>query len=164
MIRKFSQFINEAYNDQRPLSVHETINEPFAEFIENVQERMDDYISRINKLLHDMDIAIETTQEELADVIVGEPNIKVDKYLSDITVEFQTNVPSNDEAWDADDSPALDLEQRVNNLLDIRRNEVRAEIYYKPNEEGNCIITLSIYVIDEENFGDFTEVLSKLGE
>lgn len=164
MIRKFSQFINEAYNDQRPLSVHETINEPFAEFIENVQERMDDYISRINKLLHDMDIAIETTQEELADVIVGEPTIKVDKYLSDITVDFQTNVPNNDEAWEADESPALDLEQRVNNLLDIRRNEVRAEIYYKPNEEGNCIITLSIYVIDEENFGDFTEVLSKLGE
>ena len=164
MIRKFSQFINEHYNDQRPLSVHETINEPFAEFIDNVQERMDDYISRISKLLHDMDIAIETAQEELADVIVGEPNIKVDKYLSDITVEFQTNVPSNDEAWEADDSPALDLEQRVNNLLDIRRNEVRAEIYYKPNEEGNCIITLSIYVIDEENFGDFTEVLSKLGE
>lgn len=164
MIRKFNQFINEAYNDQRPLSVHETINEPFAEFIENVQERMDDYISRINKLLHDMDIAIETTQEELADVIVGEPTIKVDKYLSDITVDFQTNVPNNDEAWEADESPALDLEQRVNNLLDIRKNEVRAEIYYKPNEEGNCIITLSIYVIDEENFGDFTEVLSKLGE
>ena len=164
MIRKFSQFINEAYNDQRPLSVHETINEPFAEFIENAQERMDDYISRINKLLHDIDIAIETTQEELADVIVGEPTIKVDKYLSDITVDFQTNVPNNDEAWEADESPALDLEQRVNNLLDIRKNEVRAEIYYKPNEEGNCIITLSIYVIDEENFGDFTEVLSKLGE
>jgi hypothetical protein len=164
MIRKFSQFINEAYNDQRPLSVHETINKPFAEFIENAQERMDAYISRINKLLNDMDIAIETTREELADVIVGEPTIKVDKYLSDITVDFQTNVPNNDEAWDADDSPALDLEQRVNNLLDIRRNEVRAEIYYKPNEEGNCIITLSTYVIDEENFGDFTEVLSKLGE
>lgn len=164
MIRKFSQFINEAYNDQRPLSVHETINEPFAEFIENAQEKMDDYISRINKLLHDMDIAIETTQEELADVIVGEPTIKVDKYLSDITVDFQTNVPNNDEAWEADESPALDLEQRVNNLLDIRKNEVRAEIYYKPNEEGNCIITLSTYVIDEENFGDFTEVLSKLGE
>jgi hypothetical protein len=164
MIRKFSQFINEAYNDQRPLSVHETINKPFAEFIENAQERMDAYISRINKLLNDMDIAIETTREELADVIVGEPTIKVDKYLSDITVDFQTNVPNNDEAWDADESPALDLEQRVNNLLDIRRNEVRAEIYYKPNEEGNCIITLSTYVIDEENFGDFTEVLSKLGE
>lgn len=164
MIRKFSQFINEHYNDQRPLSVHETINEPFAEFIDNAQEKMDDYISRISKLLHDMDIAIETTQEELADVIVGEPTIKVDKYLSDITVDFQTNVPNNDEAWEADESPALDLEQRVNNLLDIRKNEVRAEIYYKPNEEGNCIITLSIYVIDEENFGDFTEVLSKLGE
>lgn len=163
MIRKFSQFINEDYNDQRPLSIHETINKPFSDFIFAAQDRLEAFTSRVTDLLHDMDVAIETAKEELADVIVGEPNIKVDKYLSDITVEFQTNVPSNDEAWEADESPALDLEQRVNDLLDIR-NEVRAEIYYKPNEEGNCIITLSIYVIDEENFGDFTEVLSKLGE
>lgn len=163
MIRKFSQFINEKYNDQRPLSIHETINEPFVEFIENAQERMDVYISRIGKLLSDMDIAIETTKEELADILVGEPNIKVDKYLSDITVEFQTNVPNNDEAWEADESPALDLERRINDLLDIR-NEVQAEIYYKPNEEGNCIITLSTYVINKEKFGEFSEVLSKLGE
>ena len=75
MIRKFSQFINETYNDQRPLSIHETINAPFVEFIENAQERMDVYISRIGKLLSDMDIAIETTKEELADILVGEPNI-----------------------------------------------------------------------------------------
>lgn len=163
MIRKFSQFINEKYNDQRPLSIHETINEPFVKFIENAQERMDVYISRIGKLLSDMDIAIETTKEELADILVGEPNIKVDKYLSDITVEFQTNVPNNDEAWEADESPALELERRINDLLDIR-NEVQAEIYYKPNEEGNCIITLSTYVINKEKFGEFSEVLSKLGE
>lgn len=163
MIRKFSQFINEEYNDQRPLSIHETINEPFAEFIDNAQERLNDFISRIGKLLSDMDIAIETTKEELADILVGEPNIKVDKYLSDITVEFQTNVPNNDEAWEADESPALELERRINDLLDIR-NEVQAEIYYKPNEEGNCIITLSTDVINKENFGEFSEVLSKLGE
>ena len=163
MIQKFSQFINENTNEHEPLSVHETINKPFADFIFTAQDRLDTFISRLTDLLHDMDIAIETAQEELADVIVGEPTIKVDKYLSDITVDFQTNVPNNDEAWEADESPALDLEQRVNNLLDMR-NGVRAEIYYKPNEEGNCIITLSTYVIDEENFGDFTEVLSKLGE
>lgn len=163
MIRKFSQFINEKYNDQRPLSIHETINEPFVEFIENAQERMDVYISRIGKLLSDMDIAIETTKEELADILVGEPNIKVDKYLSNITVEFQTNVPNNDEAWEADESPALDLERRINDLLD-RHNEVQAEIYYKPNEDGNCIVMLEINVINEKNFGEYTDALTKLGE
>lgn len=163
MIQTFNQFINESANEHEPLSVHETINEPFADFIFTAQDRLDTFTSKLTDLLHNMDVAIETAQEELADVIVGEPTIKVDKYLSDITVDFQTNVPNNDEAWGADESPALDLEQRVNNLLDIR-NGVRAEIYCKPNEEGNCIITLNTYVIDEENFGDFTEVLSKLGE
>lgn len=161
MIRNFSQFINESLNQK--LSVHETINEPFAEFVDNAQEKFNEFISRIGKILHDMDIAIETTKEELADVLVGEPTITVDKYLSDITVEFQTNVPNNDEAWEADESPALELERRINDLLD-GHNEVQAEIYYKPNEEGNCIITLSTYVINEKNFGEFSEVLSKLGE
>lgn len=163
MIRNFNQFINESLNQKNQLSVHETINEPFAEFIDNAQERLNDFISRIGKLLHDMDVAIETAKEELADVLVGEPTITVDKYLSDITVEFQTNVPNNDEAWEADESPALELEQRVNNLLDMR-NEVQAEIYYKPDEDGNCIVMLKINVINEEKFGEYTDVLTKLGE
>lgn len=163
MIRKFNQFINESLNQKNQLSVHETINEPFAEFIDNAQERLNVFISHIGKLLHDMDVAIETAKEELADVLVGEPTITVDKYLSDITVEFQTNVPNNDEAWEADESPALELEQRVNNLLDMR-NEVQAEIYYKPDEDGNCIVMLKINVINEEKFGEYTDVLTKLGE
>lgn len=163
MIHNFSQFIHESLNQKNQLSIHETINEPFAEFIDNAQERLNVFMSRIGKLLRDMDIAIETTMEELEDVIVGEPIIKVDKYLSNITVEFQTNVPNNDEAWEADESPALELERIIYDLLD-RHNEVQAEIYYKPNEEGNCIITLSTYVIDEEKFGEYTDVLTKLGE
>lgn len=164
MIQKYNQFINESgYNDQRPLSVHEAIDEPFSDFINNAQERLDRFKSRINKLLHDMDIAIETTQEELADVLIGEPTITVDNYLSDITVAFYTNVPNNDEAWKADDSPATNLEHRVYDLFDTR-NEVDAEIYYKPDEEGNCIVNLHIYVIDEKNFGEYTDTLTKLGE
>lgn len=163
MIRNFNQFINENLNDQRPLSVHETINEPFANFIETAQERLNNFTSRIGNLLHDMDIAIETAQEELADIIVGEPNIKVDKYLSDITVEFQTNVPNNDEAWEADESPAIELENRLNDLLD-RRSDVQVEINYEPNEEGNCVIVLHTFVLEEENFGDYTDALTKLGE
>lgn len=163
MIQKFNQFINETANDQRPLSVHETINKPFADFIFTAQDRLDAFISRLTDLLHDMDVAIETTKEELSDVIVGEPNIRVDKYLSDITVEFRTNIPNNDEAWAADESTTLELERRVNDLLDIK-NETRAEIYYKPDEDGNCIVVLHIYVLDEKNFGDFTDTFIKFGE
>lgn len=164
MIQKYNQFINESgYNDQRPLSVHEVIDEPFSDFINNAQERLDRFKSRINKLLHDMDVAIETTQEELADVLIGEPTITVDNYLSDITVAFYTNVPNNDEAWEADDSPATNLEHRVYDLFDTR-NEVDAEIYYEPDEEGNCIVKIHIYVIDEKNFGEYTDILAKLGE
>ena len=164
MIHKFNQFINESFNDQRPLSVHEAINEPFSEFISTAQERLDTFASKINKLLHDMDVAIETVQEELADIIVGQPTINVDKYLTDISVTFHTNVPNNDEAWAADESPALDLERRLNDLIIDSRNEVQVEIYYKPDEDGNCIVILHENIVDEENFGEYTDALIKLGE
>ena len=164
MIQKFNQFINESFNDQRPLSIHEAINEPFANFISTAQERLDTFTSQISKLLHDMDVAIETTQEELADVIVGEPTINVNKYLTDISVTFHTNVPNNDEAWAADESPALDLERRLNDLSIDSRNEVQVEIYYKPDEDGNCIIILHENIVDEDNFGEYTDTLIKLGE
>lgn len=163
MIQNFTQFINENLNDQRPLSIHEKINEPFTNFLDNAQMRLNNFTERIGKLLHDMDIAIETAQEELGDIIVGEPNIIVDKYLSDIRVEFHTNVPNNDEVWEADESPALKLESDLNTLLDTR-NEMQVEIYHEPDEDGNCIIILSSYIIDEENFGDYTDALTRLGE
>lgn len=163
MIRNFNQFINENLNDKRPLSIHEEINEPFADFLDNAQMRLNNFTERIGKLLHDMDIAIETTQEELADIIVGEPYIKVDNDLSNITVGFQTNVPNNDETWEADDSPAIELESRLDDLIDSR-SDVKVEIVYEPNEEGNCVIALHIFVLEEENFGDYTDALIKLGE
>lgn len=164
MIQKFNQFINESVNEHEPLSVHETINKPFADFIFTAQDRLDTFISRLTDLLHDMDVAIETTKEELSDVIIGEPTITVNKlsYLSDITVEFRTNVPNNNEAWAADESTTLELERRVNDLLD--KNEVSAEINYKPDEDGNCIVVLHIYVLDEKNFGEFTDAFIKFGE
>lgn len=163
MIRNFKQFINENFNDQRPLSIHEMINEPFANFLDNAQMRLNNFTERIGKLLHDMDIAIETTQEELGDVIVSEPNIKVNALLSYITVEFQTNVPNNDEAWESDSSPAVELEYRLDELLDVR-NEVEAKVQQEPNEDGNCVILLELYVLEEDNFGDYTDALAKLGE
>jgi hypothetical protein len=161
MIRNFNQFINENLNDKRPLSIHDEINEPFADFIDNAQMRLNNFTERIGKLLHDMDIAIEAIQEELWDVIVGEPNIKVNALLSYITVEFQINVPNNDEGLEAD-STIDELEDRLNDLLDTR-NEVEIKIH-EPNEDGNCVIILQLYVLEEDNFGDYTEALSKLGE
>lgn len=163
MIQKFNQFINESFNDQRPLSIHDAIDKPFSEFITNAQERLDAFTSQISKLLNDMDVAIEAIQGELWDLIVGEPIIKVDKNLSDITVEFHTTAPNNDEAWAADESLALDIELRMRDLLD-ERNDVQAEIASDPDEDGNCVITLHIYVIDEDNFGEYTDTLIKLGE
>jgi hypothetical protein len=161
MIRNFNQFINENLNDKRPLSIHDEINEPFADFIDNAQMRLNNFTERIGKLLHDMDIAIAAIQEELWDVIVGEPNIKVNALLSYITVEFQINVPNNDEGLEAD-STIDELEDRLNDLLDTR-NEVEIKIH-EPNEDGNCVIILQLYVLEEDNFGDYTEALSKLGE
>lgn len=163
MIQKYNQFINENFNDQRPLSIHKEINEPFANFLDNAQMRLNNFTEKIGKLLHDMDIAIEAIQGELWDLIVGEPIIKVDKYLSDITVEFHTTAPNNDEAWAADESLALDIEIRMRDLLD-ERNDVQVEIDSNPDEDGNCVIVLHIYVIDEDNFGDYTDTLNKLGE
>ena len=163
MIQKFKQFINESYNDQRPLSIHDAINEPFANFLDNAQMRLNNFTERIGKLLHDMDIAIEAIQGELWDLIVGEPNIKVDNDLSEVTVEFHTTAPNNDEAWAADESLALDIEHRLRDLLD-ERNDVQVEISGNPDEDGNCVITLHIYVIDEDNFGEYTDTLIKLGE
>jgi hypothetical protein len=125
--------------------------------------RLNNFTERIGKLLHDMDIAIESTMEEFADIIVGNPIITVDNNLSDITVEFHTTAPNNDEAWEADESPALDIERRLRDFLD-ERNDVQAEIATNPDEDGNCVITLHIYVIDEDNFGEYTDALNKLGE
>lgn len=85
MIHKFNQFVNEN-NRQMTLSVHEQINEPFANFIEQLQERVNMFKIRVAELLNEMDRAIERVSEEFEDLIVGEPEIKVDSDLSIIEV------------------------------------------------------------------------------
>ena len=85
MIHKFNQFVNEN-NRQMTLSVHEQINEPFANFIEQLQERVNMFKMRVAELLNEMDRAIERVSEEFEDLIVGEPEIKVDSDLSIIEV------------------------------------------------------------------------------
>lgn len=163
MIHKFNQFINEN-NHQGKFSIHNQINEPFTTFIERVQERIDMFIVRVGELLNEMDRAIETTMEEFGDIIVKEPNFKVDRDMSVITAEFYTNIPNNDESWETDESPAQDLEYKLNNWFGEFKN-VRTEIGYKANDEGNCIIELSMYVLDIDHFGSETiDAIQCLGE
>lgn len=159
MIQKYSSFINE--NHTNSLSVHEKINEPFTSFIERAQERLDSFKQLIADLLKEMDQAIEEVNESFNNIIVGEPEIEIYRDLSEITVKFHTNIPNNDEAWETDESPAQDLEYKINHWLRRFKN-VRSEIGYKADDEGNCTIELNMYVIDSDNFGEFTDALMRL--
>ena len=152
MIHKFNQFVNEN-NRQMTLSVHEQINEPFANFIERLQERVNMFKMRVAELLNEMDRAIESVSEEFENIIVGEPEIKVDRNLTSIEVLLHTSIPNNDEAWETDESPAQDLEYKLNRYFGNLKN-VRTEVNYKPDADGNCVIELSMYVVDSDHFGD----------
>ena len=163
MIQKFNQFINESNGAQNPLSVYEQINEPFTNFIERAQERLDTFTEHITYLLNQMDKAIGDIIEDFDYAVVGEPTFDIASDLEEIEVRFHTNIPNNDEAWKADESPAQDLEARLYKWFEEYK-DIRTEIYYKPDEDGNCIIILQMYVIDSNNFGDFTDALIKMGE
>ena len=160
MIHKFSQFINE--NRANAVSVNDAINEPVADFINRMQERTEIFIERIQELVSEMDKAIETVMEEFGDVIIDEPKFDIDRKLWDISVTFNTNVPNNDEAWETDESPASALEERLSYWMDSKT--VRSEISARPNEDGNCIIRLQTYVLDEDNFGEFADAIAKMGD
>ena len=163
MIQKFNQFINESVSGaQNPLSVHEKINEPFTDFVERAQERFNNFMEHITYLLNQMDKAIGEVMEDFDYAVVGEPNIVVASDLQEIEVFINTNIPNNDAVWEADESPALDLESRLNSWFKDYKN-IRTEIYYKPNEEGNCVIELQMYIIDDDIFGEFTDAIKILG-
>ena len=161
MIKDYKRFINE--NHTNTLSVHEKINEPFTSFIERAQERLDSFKQLIAELLKEMDQAIEEVNESFNNIIVGEPEIEIYRDLSEITVKFHTNIPNNDEAWETDESPAQDLEYNLNHWFGRFKN-VRSEIGYKADDEGNCTIELNMYVIDSDNFGEFTDAFKTFGE
>lgn len=163
MIQKFNQFINESVSGaQNPLSVHEKINEPFTDFVERAQERFNNFMEHITYLLNQMDKAIGEVMEDFDYAVVGEPEITVASDLEEIEVFIHTNIPNNDEAWEAYESPAQDLEERLNKWFAEYKN-IRAEIYYKPDEDGNCVIALQMYVINEDIFDDFTDPLKSFG-
>jgi hypothetical protein len=164
MIQKFNQFINEsASGAQNPLSIYDAINEPFTEFIERAQERLDTFREQITYLLNQMDKAIGDMMEDFDYAVVGEPIFNIASDLEEIEVQFHTNIPNNDEAWKADESPIQDFEHRLYKWFEECK-DIRTEIYYKPDEDGNAIVTLQMYVIDSNNFGSFTDALIKMGE
>ena len=162
MIKRYNQFINESNGAQNPLSVHEKINEPFAAFIEKAHERLNNFTEHITYLLGQMDKAIGEVMEDFDYAVVGEPEIIVASDLEEIEVRIHTNIPNNDEAWEAYESPAQDLEARLNKWFAEYKN-IRADIYYKPDEDGNCVIELQMHVINEDIFDDFTDPLKAFG-
>ena len=163
MIQKFNQFINESVSGaQNPLSVHEKINEPFTAFIEKAQERLNNFTEHITYLLGQMDKAIGEVMEDFDYAVVGEPEITVASDLEEIEVLIHTNIPNNDAVWEADESPAQDLETRLNKWF-ANNMDINVDIYYKPDEDGNCVIALQMYVINEDVFDDFTDPLKAFG-
>lgn len=162
MIKRYNQFINESNGAQNPLSVHEKINEPFAAFIEKAHERLNNFTEHITYLLERMDKAIGEVMEDFEYAVVGEPEITVASDLEEIEVFIHTNIPNNDAVWEADESPAQELETRLNKWF-ANDMSVNVDIYYKPDEDGNCVITLQMYVINEDIFDDFTDPLKAFG-
>jgi hypothetical protein len=157
MIRNFKQFINENESRQNPMSIFPAINNPFTEFVERMEERVKTFSNRIYEMTSEMDNAIETILKDFEDVVVGEPVITAN--LDIVTVEIQTSIPNNDEAWEADSSPALDLEKSLSR--DYNDIDVDMDVDEK---DGNCVIVLRKYMIDLDNFGDYTDIVEKLGE
>lgn len=166
MIQKFEQFINESTSGaQNPLSHSDKINDAYSAFLTRAEDRFNMMRDKITEILDAMDKAVQTVVDEFGKIIVGAPQVTVAYDLSDIEVKFDTTIPNNDEVWKADSSPALDLENSLNNLFDARDAvRINTEIYYKPNDEGNCVIVLQTYVIDSNIFGDFTDTFEKMGE
>jgi hypothetical protein len=121
------------------------------------KEVIEDVLSEMDKVME------ELVTGEFDYAIVGEPTIEVEDDLSEVVITYNTNIPNNDEAWETNDSSALNLESYLYRWFGDTKY-VDIEIYHEPNEDGNCIIKLKVAGIEEDNFGSFTDALEKLGE
>ena len=164
-IKKFNDFVNasvavnESHTPKYFNEVYDKINKPFGEFIENVEQRTNYLKETINDLLQNFYKKIEEVMDEFSDVIVGEPQVDMGYDLSDVSVFLETNVPNTDEAWEDNNSPAMQLEDRI-----IRYFGTGVEIHPKPTKEGNCKIEVSSNFLDESVFGKYTDTFMKMGE
>ena len=164
-IKKFNEFINENI-EPKANSVFEQIQEPFAEFILNMQERAKMVEETIQYRLKNINLAIERIMEEMADVIVGEPKIKIDSDLENVEVIFDTNllVPDSKELKDEDD-PYFVIESKIEDAIgDLIKKNLRYLVDSKPNQDGNYTFSIESYMIDEDVFGSMTEAIQEFGK
>lgn len=164
MIQKFEEFINESHAG----GVFDSLREPIDGFIERVKERTKIFTERIQEISDITNKAINDVMEEFGDIIDGEPIVNVDRDLMEIEVLFNTTIPDTDESWETDESPAFNLEYRVDDVLG-RYDEIHSGVTSPSGrttdaENGNCVIYLRTYVVDKNNFGEFTDAISKFGE
>ena len=163
MIKNFNDFINENHTK---VQLSDKITEPFNEFVYRMKERTDLFEKKIKHILENINLAIDNFERTFESNLIGEPTINISDDLSEISVIFDTNIPNNDEAWEDDESPAQELDYRVSrfiNDINLVKN-VYATVEQTPNADGNCQITVSANIIDDEHFGDFTDAIIKLGE
>jgi hypothetical protein len=178
MIQKFEQFagkINESVII-KSMSEFDEINAPFTKFFIRTQEKIDKLQEIIRGELHKLDVAIKATTEEFKDVIVGEPKIEVEDYnMSEITVTFNTNVPTDE--TDDEDSAADVLERKVfefmRKLLKINNEDYfdydklkKRNIHFSldaEKENSTCVISLTfdINFENEDIFDDWEADLYK---
>lgn len=164
-IKKFNEFVNESI-EPKTNSVFEQIQEPFAEFILNMQERAKMVEETIQYRLNNINLAIERIMEEMADIIVGEPKIKIDIDLESVEVKFDTNllVPDSKELKDEDD-PYFVIESKIEDAIgDLIKKNLQYLVDSIPNQDGNYSFSIESYMIDEDVFGNMAESIQEFGK
>lgn len=178
MIKNFEQFTGKVNESViiKSMSEFDEINAPFTKFFIRTQEKIDKLQEIIRGELHKLDVAIKATNEEFKDVIVGEPKIEVEDYnMSEITVSFNTNVPTDE--TDDEDSAANVLERKVfefmRKLLKINNEDYfdydklkKRSIHFSldaEKENSTCVISLTfdINFENEDIFDDWEADLYK---
>ena len=165
-IKKFNDFINESI-EPKTNSVFEQIQEPFAEFILNIQERAKMVEETIQYRLNNINLAIERIMEEMADIIVGEPKIKIGIDLENVEVKFDTNllIPDSKELKYEEDDPYFVLESKIEDAIgDLIKKNLRYLVWHKPNQDGNYYFSIESYMIDEDVFGNMAEAIQEFGK
>lgn len=173
MIQKFEQFAGKVNESViiKSMSEFDEINAPFTKFFIRTQEKIDKLQEIIRGELHKLDVAIKATTEEFKDIIVGEPNIEVEDYnMTEITVTFNTNVPTNTNETDDDEDTAADVLERkvfefMRKLLKINDGDYfdydklkKRSIHFSldaEKENSTCVISLTFDInFDNEDIFD----------
>jgi hypothetical protein len=164
MIKNFNEFVNESASTQEvKFSIYDEINEPFVEYINKEEFRIQQEQENLYKtqdlledVLSDLDNTVEMVQRDFEDVIVGEPKIvtnvvKYDEGECEVKVIFDTTVPFDykptPEEKENEDfvNPEMALDDRVMSADQRISKKVRVFLGLG-NDEGNC--TIEVFVDD----------------